>query len=477
MSVLLTLALLPLGLLSPQGTPAATGQDPAAAGAKPALLTAPEQEALRTKLIKYLDAEASWDQASGLKNRERASKAREKAKDDFEKEWGKLEKKGDLLGSMVDMHAVFQNCFVVDKPSFSLGQLRAEKLKEEGIEYSFWVPKVYVADKPHRTVIALPGTGSGGWTKPADWFAATWDKTNLVNSTIVQVCQIPSGLELDPVPDFTREGAEAEEDRRNKTVLVAFGHLMGSCNVERSAVFLDCGRGACGYGLRFLSMFPDRFAGIVLRDPVAVDDIRLGSLHGKAVLMLKTAANGEVVGALQKRLEALTPNSVTVIDATDDYPHKAAAADIETWMGKQKRDMTPTKVIIEPNHDRFKRSYWVHIDRADPLAGLPVDMRPRLEVEADRTSNRIVVKARGVESFVLYLNDDIVDLGKEFTVVVNDKAVAEKRVRSFRDMRERMVTRRDWEYLFPVMYASQVPKAADPEPAKKDGETKESGPK
>ena len=39
------------------------------------------------------------------------------------------------------------------------------------------------------------------------------------------------------------------------------------------------------------------------------------------------------------------------------------------------------------------------------------------------------MKARGVESFTLLLNDDLVDLDKEFTVVVNDKAVTEKRTR------------------------------------------------
>jgi hypothetical protein len=45
-------------------------------------------------------------------------------------------------------------------------------------------------------------------------------------------------------------------------------------------------------------------------------------------------------------------------------------------------------------------------------------------------------------------------------VVVNDKAVTEKKVRSFPDMYSRMVVRRDWDYLFPVMYHSVVPKPA-----------------
>ena len=61
----------------------------------------------------------------------------------------------------------------------------------------------------------------------------------------------------------------------------------------------------------------------------------------------------------------------------------------------------------------------------------------------------------------MLLNDALVDLSKEFTVVVNGKAVQEKRRRSFRDMHSRMMTRNDWGYLFPVRYVTTVPKPAD----------------
>lgn len=470
MVVPVSLLFAPLLLLAPQGTPAPSGQDPSGTGSKPPLLTPAEQDALRGKLTKYLAATEAYDNETAARAREKAGKAREKAREDFDKEWAKLEKKGNLVSSMADMRAVFQNCFQLAPPTFSTGQLRKETNKADATEYSFFLPKAYRADKPHAAVVVLPGLAAPGgaqWSKPADYFAALWDKTALLNTSIVHVCHVPNGLELDPVPDFGREGAEAEEDRRNAAVWSGLGQVMANYNIDRNAVFLDCGRGTCGFGLRFVSNFPDRFAGVVLREPVEVDDIRLGSLHGKPVLLLKTAGTAKAIEALQQRLEALSPGKVTVLDATDDYPHKAAAAAIEEWMGKQRRSMTPTKVIVEPNHDRFNRAYWVDIDRADPLLGAPLDARPRLEVEADRASNRIVVKARGVEKFMLFLNDDLVDLDKEFTVVVNDKAVVEKKVRSFRDMRDRMMLRRDWEYLFPVMYVSTVPK-----PAAENGEPK-----
>lgn len=470
MPVLVSLLLAPLVVLAPQEPPPAppTQAEPTQAeptsGEQPLLLPA-EQAALRAKLVKFLTADAEYDAATGLKDRGTTGRRREKAREDFDKEWDKLKaKKGDLMSSMADLRAIYDNCFALEKPSFSLGQLRKDAVKEDDVEFSFLLPKIYKPDTPTRTVVVLPGTtgaaGEANWTKAVDWFGATWDKSAAMNDTIFIVPTIPNGLEMDPVPDFTREGAEAEEFRRNTTVFSGLGRVMANHNVDRKRLFLDCGRGNCGFGLRFVSIFPDRFAGIVLREPVAVDDIRLGSLLGIPVLMLKTEANAAAVGALKQRLEEVTPGSVTVIDASDEYPHPGAAAGIEQWLATKTRNMTPMRVVIEPNHDRYNRAYWVDIDRAEPMLGAPLDTRPRIEVNADRAANRITVATRGIESFVLFLNDDLVDLDKEFTVVVNDKAVTETRTRSFRDMQERMKARRDWDYLFPVMYHSVVPKPA-----------------
>ena len=69
-----------------------------------------------------------------------------------------------------------------------------------------------------------------------------------------------------------------------------------------------------------------------------------------------------------------------------------------------------------------------------------------------------MVKAVGVEQFELQLNDDLVDLGREFTVVVNDKAIAETRQRSFARMKKGVVERGDWDYLFPVNFVTTVTK-------------------
>ncbi len=471
MSLLASLALTSLAAFAPQGDTTAP-----AAGGRPPLLTPAEQASLRDKIVKYLDADEAYALAEGIKDREKTGKKREGEKEKLQKEWDLRSKKGDLLSSMADLRAIYDNCFVVPAPKFTPGTLRKEKPKDSGLESALWLPKTYKVDKPMRAILALPGTATAeansAWVEGDRYFEALFEKSPLLADTIIHVSYLPnspSPIEMDPVPDFSREGQDVQENRRIEVVFRTFGASLNAVNVNRARIFLDCARGNCAFGLRFASMFPDRFAGIVLRHPTEVDGIRFGSLSGMPVLILKTAATAAATDALKAKLEAVTPNSVTVLDTTDEYPHKAAAADISTWMDKQRRSMVPAHVVIEPNHDRFKKAYWVAMGPMNPLHTASEADKGRVEVDADRANNRIVVKARGVESFTLFLNDDLVDLDKEFTVVVNDKAITEKRTRDLRGLEKRMVERRDCDFLFPVQFDCAVPKAA-PATGDKQGE-------
>jgi hypothetical protein len=449
------------------------GDSPAAAE-RPPLLTASEQASLRDKIVKYFEALDAYERAESSKDREKASKPRDKAKEAMRSEWETRGKKGNLLASMADLRAIYDACFPAPAPRLQPGTMRKEKDKDTGIEFTVAVPKGYKPQKPVRTILALPGTTApdqaAAWVDGEKWFAGVYDKTPLLEA-LVHVVHLPAGIEMDPVPDFSRDGQEAQEDKRYATVFQSFALTKEALTYDRGRLFLDCGRGNCGFGLRFASVFPTRFAGLVLRHPVLPDDLRLGSLTGMPVLLLKSAKTAEAVAALQAKLEALQAGTVTVVETTDEYPHKAAAAEIDTWMQKQKRNIAPAKVVIEPNHDRFRSAYWVEIGKMAVLHAAPLADRPRIEVTADRASNRLVVKARGIEGFTLYLNDDLLDLDKEFSVVVNDKAVSEKRARDLFRLEQQLVQRKDWEFLFPVKFDSLVPKPPKPDdkPAGTDG--------
>ena len=437
---------------------AAVPQQPG--GDKPILSTR-DQKSLADKLKKYLAAEIAYDNAEG-RAREKTGKTRRKAKETFNDAWESAEKKGEILGSMADLSAIYNNCFTPSKPKHGKGKLYPQTMGSgSDLKWGIFVPKKYREKSPWPAIVALPDGAAGKWAKPADHFKNTWEGSAMMSSHVVHIPSIPEGLELDPVPDYSRDGAEADENNRNRTVLGTLGYVLNNYNIERDKVFLDCGQEGCGYGLRLASLFPDRFAGVVLRNAVAVDEIRLGALSNLPILMLKSADNAATVDALKARLEEACPGMATVIEAKGAAPHLESAGDILTWMEEKRRVMAPAKVVLEPNHDRFKKAYWVNIHVAESLLTTTGDDQPRMTVEADRAQNRITVEAKSVERFELLLNDALVDLSKEFTVVVNGKAVQETRRRSFRDMHSRMVTRNDWGYLFPVRYVTTVPKEAE----------------
>lgn len=435
--------------LAPQN-PAASSQE-----SEP-VLAKREQKTLGDKLRKYLAAEIQYDGSSG-RAREKASKARRKAKEAFDKDWAKADAKG-VLGSMVDLKTVFNNCFENKRPEVGKGNFYLRDVSETDFKYGLQIPKKYSEKEPWPTVVVLPGGKAGTWTKRKDYFTSAWAGTTLLETAIINIPMLPQGLEMDPIPDYSRDGAEKDEQRRIGSVLSSFGFIMNNYNVDRTRVFLDCGTENCGFGVRLASLFPDRWAGIILRDPIQVDDIRIGNLLNVPVLAIETAANAAVIAAMKKRWDEKCPGMLSVIKSQGAAPFIASAADIEAWMKDKQRTMTPAKITLEPNHDRFHRTYWVGMLVADSLLTASPGEEPRLQVVADRAANRITVDARGVERFEILLNDDLVDLSKEFTIVINGKAIKETRRRSFRDMKRRMMERNDWSYLFPVSYIATVPK-------------------
>jgi hypothetical protein len=120
--------------------------------------------------------------------------------------------------------------------------------------------------------------------------------------------------------------------------------------------------------------------------------------------------------------------------------------------------MVPRRVVVEPVTDDHNRAYWVDIEDAELLASTPEARLPRLEAEADRATNTVRVACRGVERFTLQLNDDLLDLGRPFSVVVNGREYREQRTRSFQQLRDGLVARGDWDVLFPVALTTSVPK-------------------
>ena len=432
---------------------------PQGSQSSPEVLTAAEQKSLHDKLADYIKAWTEYDDAQD-KARDRAVKAYAKSKDAFYKDWDlKNAKKGDIMKSPADLRAIFSNCFIYEKRNAL--SIRKFDVKGPVPAHFLMVPPSYKAEKPSRTVLLIPGQDeAGNWVDGQRYFEATWDKSASVAEAIFHIPVFTKELDLTTMPDYGKTGAEEQEKQRNAELLGSFGETQRNYNLDRARTILDAGKGACSYALRAVTHFPGTFAGLVLRSPdaSATEALRLGSLNGMPILLLSSAQTDADCNKLKERIDALTKGSCTVLMTTDAYPFKAAAPEIEKWVATVKRDVNKQHIVIEPNDDRWRSAYWVRIQTMESIFASPKDKRPRMEVTADRSTNRITVTAVGIESFTLMLNDSLVDLDKEFIVLVNDVARPQKLsrdlIRTIGFVRQRF----DGDYIFPVEYTTKVPK-------------------
>ncbi|MBK8977321.1 MAG: hypothetical protein IPM29_15525 [Planctomycetes bacterium] len=434
----------------------------AGAGAQnePQMLSKSEIQSLNRKVQAWFAAELEYEAAESARDRRRRGDAARKAKEAFMKEWESKQRKGDVLASIADVRAVFANAFPYERVAAS-GELKLEKGEGDELvpEHFSVAPRTYDPREAYRTVVLLtPLAADGsGWVRAKDHFEATWATSGLVGDTLFAIPNLTPSDDFDTPINRDDPNADTIEFSRAKWILGSARGLRATYNVDYDRVFLDSSHGSGAFALRFATYFPQFFAGIVVRDPVDVSEqIRLGSLRGMPILLVSSAATKDACDALKKKLDALSPGSCTVIEGVGEHPFSGSQAAIDEWIGKQRRSLTPATVVIEPNHDQFNDAYWVKIGTAEPIANLPMDQRPRIEVVADRAANRIEVTARHISDFALLLNDDIVDLSKPFTVVVNGKATQEERTRDLRDMVDLMLRRRDSGYIFTAEFATTV---------------------
>lgn len=428
---------------------------------EPEFLSSGDVKSLNRKAAEWFEAWRKYEyEADSPKARRAAGRSLTKAKESFQKDWESKSRKGDPLSSVADVRAVFANVFPYERQTSS-GVLKNVEGAENLPGYAIMLPRRYDPDVAYRTILVLPGfdAAKARWTGSKDHYDATWGQSALGDDTLVMIPALKPEMELDLTPDFSKPGAEQDEMARMRAVLGAAGQVQREYNVDRERFVLDAGDGSSAFALRLATYFPNRFAGLVLRHPVDVSqELRMGSLTGIPVLLLASDATRDACTALAKKLNAMAEGSCTVLDAKGAYPFAESQPEVDAWCAERRRRLTPTRVVLEPNHDAFNDAYWVRLGVTESLVGTPEDQKPRVVIEADKATNFIKVEARGVSDFMLLLNDDLVDLSKEFTVDVNGVLFKEKRDRSLAFLVEQMQEQFDPTWVFTTSFATTVPK-------------------
>lgn len=433
-------------------------QDPPAPASS--VLSASDVKALNKDVKEWFEAWQKYEfEATSSSDRRKHGRATDKAREKFEKEWAAKSKKVNPLASPADLRAVFENAFSYERTNPS-GNLKLVKDTPETPGYSFVAPRTYDPRNAYVGVLLLPGfdDAKAAWEDPQSYYDNTWKDSPIADQSIVVIPRLDNGMQLDSLPDDTKPGAEEDEIQRLRAVLAPFGQVQREYNLARDRLILDCGRGSSGFGVRLATYFPSRFAGLIVRWPTELEGLRLGSLTGLPILIVANEQTQAAADSIKKRIDAHGGNKCTILAATTNHPYGGESGRIGEWANTVRRDLTPSRVVIELTSDRFKNGYWVQIGTAEPLNSVSKDQRPSLTVVADRATNRITVTAVNVSDYRLLLNDDLIDLGQPFTVVTNGVAVQEQRERNMDWMIRQMQTQFDPTYVFTSWFDGTVPK-------------------
>jgi hypothetical protein len=424
------------------------------------VLSESEQRELNRAAQKWFEAEKKYREETNPDRRIRLNQELSRAREKFDKAWSAKDKK-EPIKHMGDLLAIFDGVFTYKRQT-GTGEMKLVDIKGSK---PFWavVPRSYHFEQKCPSVLMLPTRAGDNWVEPKQQFEGTWAGTEMAESALFFAPDLEDSLELDPPADTSTEAGAALEHQRAEAILVPAGDAQRVYHIDRDRFLLDCGKGSCLFGLRLASYFPHRFAGLILREPVDPTPLRLGSLRGLKVLLLATDATRQVAEQLAGELNKLEEGACTVLEAKGEYPFPQSGADVSGWAKGARRDLFRSKVTIEPIHDQFNKAYWVSIGTAESVHGAEEDL-PRVDVEADRQANRVTINAKNVSSLSLLLNDVLVDLDKEFSVVINGTAITEKRQRSFYDMAEWLNRRFDPSFILTTSFTTSVPEPA-PQPA------------
>ena len=443
---LLALTTLSLLVASPQGEP-----DPRLK----VTLGKSDLTSLNKKAQEWVPAIIEW--SNSTKGGSRIRKKHDRAKDKFMKAFDSKSKKSPLLKSVGDLLGIFDKSFAYKRESTS-GEIKKIAKKTSEYKYGLLAPKRYDPRNAYPSVVVLAGLNDKKeWSDPLQYLPAAWKGTESYADTIFVM---PEMLDSDyeTKPDLSSSTGSEDEFKRIRGVLGVFGEIQRTFRLDRRRMFLDCGAGNCAFGLRMATYFPDRFCGIILRNPVLPEALSLDSLGRVPILLVSTPDTAATCDKIQKALDAVAPGFVTIVTGEGDSPYTNAAAEIDAWIRTKSRQLFPAEVLITPNHDRFQKGHWVEIIASEPLESLTVDERPYARVKSDAENNRIIITTRNVSEMGLYLNDCFVDLDKEVVFIVNGEESKQTFPRSMTTLTKYMLRRFDPTFLYTAYYRFEVPK-------------------
>ncbi len=189
--------------------------------------------------------------------------------------------------------------------------------------------------------------------------------------------------------------------------------------VDRLHTFLEGHGGSSEAAVRYAIGYPGMFSGIVLRglDAEPPSDLFV-NIRNVPILTLAPESGDEaqIINSFVDAAKAagVETKVVTTVIEEDGFPGESGAAAIVEALTGPPKNPTPKKLKFTTSSTEFINVFWLHLTSLEVSPEKPVTV----EAEIVSESNEIHVKTPpNVTGFTVYLNDDLVDMGKTIKLV------------------------------------------------------------
>jgi hypothetical protein len=369
----------------------------------------------------------------------------------------------DILGRIVHIRLKW--------PALPAGVLYVnERVGTTDAVYFLGIPSGYDRTKPWPLVIKLP-TASAFLTHPLpDADQVTQIYTRWITD---EITRHPDALVLMPLLNLTDLYGPTPEGMNR--VIVPLKHAMGIVNIDPQRVYM------IGYAMSSFAAWdlalhePTYFAAFdAFAGPVTGDWQRLRLMNLRNVLPVvwhDTDDDVVRVNAARSIVDALRRLQCDVVyEETQHVGHTPSEQIVERLydtMRQRVRELYPKRVSLQSDRMEpiYNRADWVRIDQpAEPGKERMLILRTgngrlklngnSFKVDATITGpNRLSVVTDNVESFRLYLNDQMVDFSKSISVRVNGRTRFEGYLKpgTTEMLNDQLFLGRGWRYFTAVI--------------------------
>ncbi|MBK6940118.1 MAG: hypothetical protein IPH13_07900 [Planctomycetes bacterium] len=325
-------------------------------------------------------------------------------------EAAKRKKVDSLLASPADMRLLFavpvrpdaspkKDAYYDQEFLFDDGQTK-EKLK-----YLLRVPKSYAAGEPLPILLVLhPPLKRADEVKK--WVTAT------IPATVAEQSIVLVPLNVDNPVDWSSSLGHIRS-------IVPFNPTWTKLWVDRARVIVFGSGASAPAAVDYATFFPGLFAGAIVSHPSAAPTVtKLATARYLPMLCLAQAAGdtGQIASSFTEEMKKAggTANVVTAeVDATGAIDAAGQEA-LTKFIADTRKDVAPKKVTLVTDSDACVNAYWFRVDNVDVKPG----EFARMDAEIDSATNEIrVTTPSTVRGFHIYLNDELVDMGKTIKVI------------------------------------------------------------